>query len=163
MTERIVIDPSSIIPLADFPLGWRFEARRHSLPEAALLSRIKPLDAATATRIAGVVERERDSRAALIFRSDETPGAVRRQLIELPIPNEASVVLSWNGTTALLTDWAIFVLHWDDFCYPASDEVTIRPLDGEWTLRYRRYEVFQFWLASQAGATLPTAADRPTS
>ena len=52
-------------------------------------------------------------------------------------------MVSWGPSAALETNWESFVAHWDDFCYPASDDVVIRPIDGGWTLRYHRYEVFQ--------------------
>ena len=58
-------------------------------------------------------------------------------------PTEA-VLISWDARTAAMTDWELFVAHWDDFCYPASDDVTVFPLGGEWVLCYHHYEVFQF-------------------
>ena len=78
-----------------------------------------------------------------MFRSDEPPASVRMRLEALNVDPATSIVLSWGSSTALETDWEVFVAHWDDFCYPASDDVSIRPIDGGWTLRYHRCEVFQ--------------------
>ena len=69
---------------------------------------------------------------------------MRSRLTELALPPAASIVVWWSPTTALLTDWALFAEHWDDFCYPAADSICIWPLAGDWTLCYRRYEVLQF-------------------
>ena len=129
-----------------FPLRWRFTAARLGAPAAGIVGRLKPLDpsasAELAARVARVTHEEPGSR--LTFRSDEAPGMVRANLAALPIDAETAVVLSWSPSTALQTDWEVFVAHWDDFCYPASDEVTIQPAHGRWMLRYHRYEVFQF-------------------
>ena len=133
--------------LDEFPLGWRFTSQRLSRPAADVVSRLRPLGrdaAARAARTAG----ERDCDAIgepRTFRSDDPPGTVRTNLHALAIDPRTEIVLSWNPSTALRTDWETFVGHWDDFCYPAADNVDIRAPDGDWILRYHHYEVFQFW------------------
>jgi hypothetical protein len=141
-----LVDPGSVTPLEEFPLAWRFTSARHALPPAETAARLMPLDRRTAAQIANeAIDRDTEaSRTPLSFRTDEAPGAVRRWLLELPVDASAVVVLSWNRATALVTDWTTFVAHWDDFCYPASDDVTIWSPNGAWTLSYRHYEVFQF-------------------
>ena len=81
---------------------------------------------------------------SVTFRSDDPPGAVRQRLRELPPPPDEVVLVSWDAQTAVITDWDAFVTHWDDFCYPSSDDVTVLPLAGDWDLCYRHYEVMQF-------------------
>lgn len=85
-----------------------------------------------------------DLAATTTFRTDDSPGLVSERLRAIPISPDAQVLVSWNATTALLTDWAFFRDHWDDFCYPASDNVTIWSPDDAWTVCYRHFEVIQF-------------------
>lgn len=56
------------------------------------------------------------------------------------------VVLSWDPTVALKTTWAIFVKYWQEFCYPASDDLVVFPLTGSWVLLYHHEEAFHFGL-----------------
>jgi hypothetical protein len=44
---------------------------------------------------------------------------------------------SRDAGTAVVTDQAAFVAHWDDVCYPAFDDLTVAPLAGGWALCYR--------------------------
>ena len=130
----------------EFPLGWRFTAVRLGTDAAQFLSRVRPLTADAAARVAqssATLASGSDTPSQFI-RSDDPPGTVRRHLAALGIDPATDVMLSWNPATALSTDWMTFVAHWDDFCYPASDDVVIRPVDDGWTLRYHHYEVFQF-------------------
>jgi hypothetical protein len=60
-------------------------------------------------------------------------------------PNAAEeIVVSWDRETALRTTWDFFTSHWDDFCYPASDDVLVVPDGKSWVLRYHHEEIFYF-------------------
>jgi hypothetical protein len=52
--------------------------------------------------------------------------------------------VSWDRETALRTSWEFFTAHWDDFCYPLTDDVLIIPDCGSWVLRYHHEEIFYF-------------------
>jgi len=54
------------------------------------------------------------------------------------------LVVSWTREWAVLTDGALFTARWDDFCYPASDDVTVFPLDEAWALHYWHEEEFVY-------------------
>lgn len=58
--------------------------------------------------------------------------------------SETEVVLSWGPTVALKTSWALFVGYWQEFCYPASDDLVVFPLAGNWVLLYHHEEEFHF-------------------
>jgi len=47
-------------------------------------------------------------------------------------------------TLAICVSWGVFCEYWDDFCYPASDDVAIWPLSQEWFLIYDHSEKFFF-------------------
>jgi hypothetical protein len=74
---------------------------------------------------------------------DDVPRQVAERLRGLAPTPGTPVLVSWHDEVAVLTDWELFVAHWDDFCYLSSDDVTVWPPSGEWILCYRHYEVFQ--------------------
>ena len=110
------------------------------------VGRIKPLTVAAAASLADEAAARCDESSAFTvsFRSDDSPGLVNERLRELPLAQDTPIIVWWNRSTAAMTDWGVFVSHWDDFCYPAADNVCIWPLAGGWTLCYRHYEVLQF-------------------
>lgn len=110
------------------------------------VGRIKPLTAATAAALADEAAARCDESSAVTvtFRSDDSPGLVNERLRELPLAQDTPIIVWWNRSTAVMTDWGVFASHWDDFCYPAADNVCIWPVAGGWTLCYRHYEVLQF-------------------
>jgi hypothetical protein len=142
----IEIATADVVPLAEFPLRWRFGGHPYGDVPSDTLARIHPLGAARAGTLAALArESYRDGMpAGTTFRSDDQPGVVTSRLRALPPAPADRIVISWNDRTAVATDWEIFVAHWDDFCYPASDDVTVWPLDESWTLWYRHFECFQF-------------------
>lgn len=74
----------------------------------------------------------------------KSASAVRSRLETLAIASDERVILSWSAESALVTRWDTFVQHWDAFCYPSSDDVTVWPLSGEWTLCYHHDETIDF-------------------
>jgi hypothetical protein len=144
--------PADFASLDAFALGWRFTPDRAGDLSPATLARIRPLTVDRAASFAKVARDmcEEAAQFGVTFRSDDSPGTVREQLAALPAAPAVGVLISWNARTAAVTDWALFLTHWDDFCYPSSDDVTIWPFDGAWTLCYRHYEIFQFQAAPRA-------------
>ena len=124
----------------------RFIVERGASLATDVIAKLRPLSGLAAAAIAEVAcERRRaNCRDNLTFRSDDPPGIVGETLRALPPAGDTPVIVSWDRDTALATDWAFFVARWGDFCYPASDDVTIWSLADDWTLSYRHYEVFQF-------------------
>ncbi|MDB4906255.1 MAG: hypothetical protein JWO05_1039 [Gemmatimonadetes bacterium] len=138
--------PSDFDSLERFSRGWRFSAERIGDTSVDTIARIRPLTPERAADIAQIAVARRDENASFgtTFRSDDSPGLVREKLTALPIVGSIPVLVSWDRRTAVVTDWETFIVLWDDLCYPSSDDVTIWPFDGQWTLCYRHYEIFQF-------------------
>ena len=142
----IEIREAEFVPLDEFPLQWRFTDARYAQVSPDVLRRIRALAPLAAARVhSQTVARCREAgRFTVAFRTDDPPAEVQRRLRELPPEANCTVLVSWDAETAAVTEWEVFVAHWDDFCYPASDDVTVAPLSGAWTLCYRHYDVFQF-------------------
>ena len=128
-----------------FALGWRWtDPARRRLDERTLAA-IRPQAESVARGLARqAAERRRGSHAgATSFRADDDPATVRWALEALGVEERASIVVSWNESTAVLTRWSVFLAHWGDFCYPMRDDVTVWSPGEDWTLAYERFEVFR--------------------
>ncbi len=140
--------------LETFGLRWRWDTKHSPQMTPSELSRIRPL---TSEKAQELVQESRQFRVAhdpmllpnatlfsLIMRldtSNETPEIVC-QWLELQIPPTTDlVIVSWSPEYAALTERGIFVKFWNDFCYPASDDVTIWPVSKNWVVLYGHEEI----------------------
>jgi hypothetical protein len=134
------------VPLEQSGRWWRWsEARTNRLPPSALahIRALRPERAADlAPRAAFLCAARRDGMTN--FPAGADAGAVRLALGALGVDAHTRVVVSWDETDAVLTDWSTFVAYWDDFCYPGSDDLTVWPVGEEWTLCYDHTEQFRF-------------------
>ena len=141
------VEKSDFRYLDSFPLKWRW----NELP-GDILNSIQPLSETKARELcryslgfsnqSGLVESlfEHISR---IETSDDSP-AIRQWLLNRLSDLNQLVVVSWDNELAVLLNWKVFCEHWDDFCYPSSDDVAIFPLSGDWMLIYSHDEYFMF-------------------
>jgi hypothetical protein len=143
---------SDFVSLELFELNWRFTPDDTGAFSPDLLARIRPLTSERAADFAAFARSqcEEANQFGQTFPSDGEADVVRERLRALPPRSSESVLVSWDAQTALVTDWAVFVTLWDDFCYRSSDDVTIWPLDHSWVLCYRHYDIFQFTSAAPA-------------
>jgi hypothetical protein len=147
----VEIKDADLRPLDEFPLKWRWtDSRYHQLPDDAL-SAIRPLTQEKASELveyslgfthhAGLSESQFED----VSRRDaaDYPG-VAPWLSELGPAKNQTVIVSWDYKCAALVSWEVFCDYWDDFCYPASDDVTIWPPSEDWALTYLHHEEFVF-------------------
>jgi hypothetical protein len=138
--------------IRDFPLIWRWTTATHALFSESELAGLHPCSAAEAARIHddslrfdladGLDERHFSS---VCVQSADISIRDGCSWLRSQAPNLAEqVTISWQRDTALRTDWELFTAHWDDFCYPASDDVLVLPDSGTWVLRYNHEEIFYF-------------------
>lgn len=74
-----------------------------------------------------------------------SPDTIRRWLLDQQPDPHVEVLITWSSwMIGICTVWEIFADRWDDFCYPSTDDVVIRPHGGQWVLVYTHDEVFQF-------------------
>ncbi len=135
--------------LDDFALLWRWTSEDHHVLPADALRSIQPLTPARAAQLAPVAaarcaERRVVDLELAISAEWDAPEPVRQRLRETGVPHDTPVLVSWNSATAVLTRWDTFTQYWDAFCYPASDDITVWSLDGDWTLCYRHFQAIEF-------------------
>jgi hypothetical protein len=148
--ELSVVDEVSI---EDFPLKWRWADEKWSKLPLEILQQIKPLTDAKALEVFELhisLYRSNQLDTELFEGVDEfdaeagstqDTGEWLKQKIGL---TSTDLVLSWDRSTAVVTTSQVFCDHWHDFCYPASDDVSISTLGMDYLLSYHHNEVFCF-------------------
>ena len=150
----IDIRPTEFVPLAKFGRAWRFTDPKYNVLPPAALADLHPINqlraAALFADLKGACEsfhsesRDPDTQIDATCENDEAHARITEALRALPIAADERIVVSWDRNDAVETSWRTFFTYWDDFCYPSSDDVTIRPLDGAWRLCYHHWERFSF-------------------
>lgn len=137
-----------------FSLAWRWTDAKHWMATGSELERIRPLFPAIALRLWNEIFQmtfgeESDARAffttdAIEYRTDRDPTYVTQWLNSLSSNQSGQIIIFWEPDKAVVTEQNLFAHHWDDFCYPSSDDIVIWPIDVSWVLIYGHEEVFRF-------------------
>lgn len=140
---------TDFVPLDDFSLRWRFADAMYGYVSPDFARRVRPLSPERAAALsiearARCTAAEERTRDGVEIDANKGPKHVRAQLRALPVPARTLVVVSWDQHTALVTDWEAFAAHWDDFCYPSSDDVTVWSPEASWTVCYWHFGVLLF-------------------
>lgn len=149
------LSPSDRRPLDDFPLLYRWTRPEHQQLPAEVLSSIVPLSVQRAAELgpeaaARCAQRRAAEWQLTISAEWDAPNSVRERLGDLLVLPGARVVVSWDRETAVVMPWRTFVAHWEAFCYPSSDDVTVWEPGATWTLCYRHFQVIEFGRTSPA-------------
>src|SRR3954447_16198703 len=151
----IEISPSDNQPLETFRLNRRWTDPKYSVLPDEVLAGIHVLSEPVAATVFDRTSALRQS-ASIGFASalcdlvDEldvssTSGNDVRSWLGKYLPRgDEPTLVSWDRTDAVETDSALFRDYWDDFCYPASDDVAIIPPSEECILFYWHDDVFFF-------------------
>src|SRR5579885_2472038 len=67
---------------------------------------------------------------------DQSDKVVHEWLVSLAIPEDTTIIVSWEPKVAVTVPWQIFCEYWDDFCYPGADDICIHSLDDTWHMVY---------------------------
>ena len=147
------------MPMAEWPMKWRFtDTKYHQLPEIHL-AQIAALSPAAAKRLWDVISRSRlhddlpfvdgffsqvNSTPIGDSHGDSTEDSrIRKWLFHCGIPFAAPVYLSWQPDWAVKTTWKMVVKYWTDFYYPISDDLTVIDGSFRWALLFfHEHEVF---------------------
>lgn len=148
----ISFEDADFRPLSELPIKWRWtDSRWNKLPKNDLET-IKPLTETKARQLcqnslsllnqSGLNESLFEN-IKQVDASGET-SELQKWLLSCSSNSNQTVIVSWDNTKAALVQWKVFCEYWDDFCYPASDDVAIFPLSEEWMLFYGHSEYFVF-------------------
>jgi len=151
----ITLTPNDFVPVDHFGLLWRFDASRCDPGDSAqIFADVRVLKPEAIAALWPHADdpalplydgrRTPDIRINAHAESEDSSNVVREALRTLPIPGERRVIVHWEHDTAIETRWTTFCEHWDDFCYPSSDDVTVVPMDRSWVLCYFHWEEFMF-------------------
>jgi len=153
MSNMTSSDPDSV-PLAAFPLAWRWTQPNHHLLAPSVLATIRTLSpraaSKLATRIIFQCTEGLDRAPVQQVATDGDASVVRDWLEGLGVRTSEPVILRWDNTTAVATIWQTFADHWDAFCYPTSDDVDIWAPACDWVLYYHHYQVLELRLRNAA-------------
>ena len=160
MLSMIRIEDSDFRPLEEFPLKWRWtDSRWNKLPPDAL-NFIRPFTDEKARDLlqyslmfsnhTGLFESHFENISRIVAPDDSSK--VRQWLLDHAPDKNQMVIVSWDHHHAVLVRWDVVCDYWDDFCYPASDEVTVWPQSEEWALMYLHHEEFVFGIWRGSGA-----------
>ena len=132
-----------------FKLAWRWTDPKYTEFPEAVLNQLFPLNMNEALKIDSKLRSFYDGpklKRELLYAWERHHADIPCEsfLEGLSIQGETEVYLSWDIETALKTNWNIFSQYWDDFCYPASDDLTIIPVDETWILAYFHEEIFEY-------------------
>ena|SRR2546427_803961 len=138
--------------IREHPLAWRWTDSRYALLPDSTLAQIEPVESAEAQHLFQHSLRllGRDCLSPELFesvmrrRADIPADAGCAWLREQQANLSVRVYVSWDQDIAVRTTWEVFSAHWDDFCYPSSDDVIVSPESESWALLYHHEQEFQF-------------------
>lgn len=130
----------------NFVLKWRFTDKNYSLLAPEDLSKIRPLEKESAS----IVWRQ----SIKLSSEGNYPSLNNAEYIECADHQSVQkwlqsklqgeeIIVSWDSEVAVITTPSMVSRYWDDFCYPASDDVTIWSENKQWVVCYSHDE--KFW------------------
>jgi hypothetical protein len=129
--------------IQEFPLAWRWTDSRYAVLPGEVLSCLRPLSAEETRRLIARTQKYQNFPGDL--HSSEITNIEGRDWLRQQNGRLLDIVsIVWGPGCALSTSWEIFIEYWDDFCYPASDDVTIWPDSEDWILFFSHEEQFRF-------------------
>lgn len=138
--------------IRNHPLAWRWTDSSYALFSNSTLAQMEPVKLGEAEDLfrQSLQFLSHDYLSTEVFESVTRTGAnictndgcawLRKQQPDLSV----KVSVSWDKDIAIQTTWEIFSAHWDDFCYPSSDDVVVWPESKYWALLYHHEQEFQF-------------------
>jgi hypothetical protein len=147
----------------NFPLVWRWTEETHVVLPDLVLAQLKPLATDSSVELDERLKSSVTRDGLMIdtfdnLREHDASQSAEDFLISLGIEDSCNIFLSWDSKTAIKTTWCIFKLYWDDFCYPASDDIYVTPDDDLWLLFYHHEEIFEFGIRKGRTSTFKGTA-----
>ncbi|NES82313.1 MAG: DUF2947 family protein [Moorea sp. SIO2B7] len=152
-------DRLTTIPMDDFALKWRFTDPKYDVLPADHLAQIQPLDDQSASAIWRFIS-DTDLHRDFPFKdhffrsveslsigdshgNEDEDARIRKWLYRCAIPFQQTVILSWQPTWAVITNWKLLVKYWTSFYYPISDDLTVVDESLDWSvLFFHEHEIY---------------------
>jgi hypothetical protein len=153
LEKMIEISDSDLRSLENFSLKWRWTDERWNKLPPASLTQINPLTAEKCREIWEIQKQylfpeglgeEFFEKTEMIRTDTAEESEISKWLASRMGDEQEAIIVLWNKKTAVKTTSKIFCNYWDDFCYPASDDVSISPLNLSWLLIHHHDEYFCF-------------------
>ena len=152
MDKIPTITEQDYLPMEAFSRKWRFTSPTHGALSDEFLSRVQPLKNVVAAELCRLTDHflgpyHLNEEEFLSVDYSDCPleySSVHIWLGDRIPEHTNTLVVLWDEKDAILTDKKIFCQYWEDFCYPASDDILIFPLTMEWILYWFHEEQFQF-------------------
>lgn len=132
-------------------LAWRWTDSRYAVLPEEVLAELQPIEKVEAKAFhelalsfLGTDELSSEFNSCMASAASLSGEEGSNWLAQQEPLSEKEVVLSWEPAVALKTSWAIFVEYWQEFCYPASDDLVVWPAVGNWVLLYHHEEELYF-------------------
>lgn len=151
--KRFEISGSDLISLEKFPLNWRWTDERWKKLSGSILSQINPLTPEKSSALYDFqnqfspfenfqYEKVNDEN---YIRTDFFDSSAVTNWLENKIGDEENFIfLCWNKDWAIRTTAKVFCDYWDDFCYPASDDIVVTAEKTDWIIVYHHEEYLFF-------------------
>jgi hypothetical protein len=144
--------------IREHPLAWRWTDPKYALLPDSTLAQMQPIEPEEAARLCthSLTLAGENGLAPNVFTITSvcaegfSQEAGCRWLRECQPDLSVHVVISWDQDTAIRTTWEVFTAHWDDFCYPSSDDVVVWSESDTWAILYHHEHEFQFGKRSAA-------------
>jgi hypothetical protein len=138
-----------------FPLKWRWTDPKYCLMPEEDLNKILPLSKESAKivwekSLKFVGEGNDFSPSPELSKEIDSVEAVDKESLSTWLKNKleySQIIVSWQPDSAVITDTERFLMYWDDFCYPSSDDVSVWPENETWVLHYSHEEIFWYGIA----------------
>lgn len=163
-----LVEVSKDQDIHQFPLIWRWTSVNHAEFSSSELAQLLPCQSSESACFWDganelVTSSGLDKQRFTVVHEHSADVPVDRGCIWLRSlePNlTIEITVSWDAETALVTNWGFFTSHWDDFCYPLSDDVIVMPSSRAWVLRFHHEEIFYFGICEPTRSLQPTPLTR---
>lgn len=152
--KRFEIKEDDLESLENFPLKWRWTDKKYSDLSDEIIARINPVKEEKASEIYSLQSKlvEKNINLDEIFTEGENSVNVQdketsfvKNWLKTKIGDIGYFIfLSYAEKLSIRTTKEIFCEYWNDFCYPASDDIVISTEKLDWVLMYHHEELFIF-------------------
>ena len=112
-----------MIKIEDFSLAWRWISAPHGDFSKETLHKLNPLSEDKASALIAATPINFPFGAKIFY---STQGReLTHQWLKGLVNDSQTTIICWVQEAALTLPWRVFCDHWDDFCYPSSDDLNL--------------------------------------